>query len=409
MPEFEYHGRNSVGKPIKGIVTAPNESTVALELVRNGIVPISIALKLKRKSFLKKVTNFLTENPPSVKDLTFFSRQLYTLIKAGVPMMRSVNVVLESAKNEKLKEALVNILAFMESGQSFSIGMRQHPKVFPPLMISLVSVGESTGGLDEIFKQLSVHFSRDAKTGKQIKAAMRYPMIVGIVIGVAVALVNVFVIPSFTKFFGQFKTDLPLPTKFLMASSHFFVNYWYILIAIIVFIVVGFLKFTNSVAGRPMWDRFKLKIPLVGKIMHLAVMARFSRSFALSIRTGVPLLESIALISKTTDNSYVGEKVVSMCEYIKRGESITVAATKVGIFTPLILQMLSIGEETGELDKLLDQIADAYEEEVDYDVEQLGDSIEPILISFIAALVLLLALGIFLPMWDLWKITGNKG
>lgn len=408
MPEFDYHGRNAAGKPIKGVVTATNESAVALELVRNGIIPISIKLKLKTKSFLSKVLSFLTEGPPSTKDLTFLSRQLYTLIKAGVPMLRSVNVVLESAKNIRLKEALENILAYMESGQSFAFGMRQHPKIFPSLMISLVGVGESTGGLDETFRQLSVHFSRDAKTSKQIKSALRYPMIIMVVISLAVAAVNIFVIPSFTKFFQQFKVDLPLPTKMLLASSHFFVNYWYILIIIIVSMIVGFTKFTNSSFGRPIWDKFKLHIPLIGKIIRLALMARFARSFALAIRTGVPLLDSIALISKTTDNAYVGDKVVSMCEYIKRGESITVAATRTGIFTPLILQMLTIGEETGELDKLLDQVADSYEEEVDYDVEQLGDAIEPILIACIAALVLLLALGIFLPMWDMSKVASNK-
>ena len=409
MPEFEYHGRNAEGKPIKGIVVASNESTVALELVRNGIVPISIELKFKGKSFWGRAESFLTATPPSVKDLTFFSRQLYTLIKAGVPMLRSVNVVLESAKNERLKEALSNILSYMESGQSFAFGLRQHPKVFPALMISLVVVGENTGALDEIFRQLSVHFSRDDKTGRQIKAALRYPIIVLVVISAAVTLVNVLVIPAFTKFFNQFKVDLPLPTRLLMASSDFFVNYWYVLAIGMAAIIVLFVQYTASRVGRPRWDHFKLKIPLFGPIMHLALMARFARSFALTSRTGVPLLEAITLISKTTDNVYMGDKIVSMCEYIKRGESITAAATRIGIFTPLILQMLSIGEETGELDKLLDQVADSYEEEVDYNVARLADSMEPILLVCVAVLVLILALGIFLPMWDLWKIAGKAG
>lgn len=407
MPEFEYHGRNAAGKPIKGIVVASNESAVALELVRNGIVPISIGLKFQEKSLWKKTESFLTGSAPSVKDLTFFSRQFHTLIKAGVPMLRSVNVVLESAKNAQLKEALSNILGYMESGQSFAFGMRQHPKVFPALMISLVVVGENTGALDEIFRQLSVHFSRDDKTGRQIKAALRYPMIVLVVISAAVALVNILVIPAFTKFFKQFKVDLPWPTKLLVASSDFFVNYWYVIAIAIVASIILFVQYTTSRMGRPQWDRFKLTIPLFGQIIRLAIMARFARSFALASRTGVPLLEAITLISKTTDNVYVGDKIVSMCEYIKRGESITAAATRIGIFTPLILQMLSIGEETGELDKLLDQVADSYEEEVDYDVARLGDAVEPILLAFIAVLVLILALGIFLPMWDLWKIAGK--
>ena len=407
MPKFEYHGRNAAGRAVKGQVEALNESTVAAELVRNGIVPVSIALQANKRPLAQTVIDYLSHSKPSTKDITFFCKQMSTLIKAGVPMIRSVKVVSEGSKNLTLKEALAKVLVSMESGQSFTACLKQHPDVFPTLMVSLVSVGESSGSLDEVFRQLSIHFSRDAKTSKQIKSALRYPTIIILVMFGAVWVVNVFVIPSFTKFFSKFHTDLPLPTQILIGVSNAFVDYWYMLIFCIVAIVVSFVRYTHSRSGRVHWDTIKLKMPIFGNIMRLALMARFCRGFALSVRTGVPLLDSIAMVAKTTDNVYVGNNILAMADYIKRGESLTVSATKVNMFTPLILQMLGIGEETGEVDKLLEQVSDAYEEEVDYAVETLGDAIEPILILFIAGMVLMLALGIFLPMWDMSKVVSK--
>lgn len=405
MPRYQYHGRNNQGKEVKGVIDSKDEGSVARELVENGITPISIDLHLESGNVLKQSLHFLTHQRPSGQDLSFFCRQMYTLMKAGVPIVRSIKVVLESSKNLELKKSLADILLSIEGGQSFAVGMRHHPDVFPPLMSALVGVGENTGGMVDTFRQLSGHFERELMTKKQMSSALRYPVIVMIVISIAVTLVNILVIPAFSGFFAKFNTDLPLPTKILIATSHFFVNYWYVLIVIVFGGIFGFLYWIRSPYGRPVWDKFKLKIPFVGNIMQLALLARFSRSFALSLRTGVPLLESILLLSRAADNAYVGEQIIHMREHIERGESLTHAATKAGIFTPLILQMLSIGEETGEIDRLLDEVADYYESEVDYKVERLGDAIEPFLISVIAVLVLMLALGIFLPMWDLWKVA----
>ncbi len=408
MPRYEYLGRNKFGKEIKGTMDGINESAVAVELIRTGVTPISMGVHVEKQKDLARYINFLQLDMPTTEDLTFLSRQMYSLLKAGVPIVRSVHVVLESAKNHTLKKALTEVLAHLEGGQSLSFALHHHPTVFPTLMTALVNVGENTGSLDQVFSQIAVHFEREADTKRQISTAVRYPVTVLIIISIAIVIINLLVIPAFAKFFSNSKVELPLPTQILIATSKFFVNYWYLLLGGAIGLFAMAVFYVRTPIGHRAWDKWKLSIPLIGDILQRALMARFARSFALSIRTGVPLLEAIAMIAKTTDNVFVSEKVLTMRTYIEHGESLTVAATKSGMFTPLVLQMLAIGEETGEIDKLLDEVADYYEQEVDYDVKRLGAAIEPILIVIIAGIVLVLALGVFLPMWDLWKGATGK-
>jgi MSHA biogenesis protein MshG len=408
MPRFDYHGRDGAGKEVRGIIDGVNESSVALELIRAGTTPISIAPYVEKQKAMGKLLALLKLEYPTLQDLIFLSRQLHSLTKAGVPIVRSVHVVLDSAKNYRLRLALADVLANLEGGQSLSSSMRHHPLIFPNLMTALVNVGENTGSLDEVFGQISMHFQRESATKKQISNATRYPITVLVIVSIAVAVINLFVIPAFARFFEQFKTTLPLPTRMLMATSYFFVNYWYVLIAALIGLGVVLNLYIKTRIRHRMWDRTKLRIPLIGDILKRAMLSRFARSFALSVRTGVPLLDAIGMIAKSTDNVYMADQILTMRRFIERGESLTVSATKCGMFTPLVLQMLSIGEETGEIDKLLDEVADYYEQEVDYDVKRLGDAIEPILILFIAGLVLILALGVFLPMWDIWKVALGK-
>ncbi len=408
MPRFQYRGRDKTGKAAQGIIDGVNESGVALELIRNGITPIAIEPDLEKEAVLSKLMLFLNLDAPSAQDLSFLARQLHSLIKAGVPIVRAVRVVQDSCKNYKLKTALSDVVATIESGQSLGSALRKHTLIFPTLMTALVNVGENTGSLEEVFRQLSIHFERDIRTRNQIKAAIRYPIIVVIVISLAIIVINIVVIPAFSKFFTQFHASLPLPTRILIGISNFFVHYWVVMLGVLLGIIFGVHAYIRSPKGQRQWDTVKLKIPIIGDILRRAMLARFARSFALSIRTGVPLLESIGMIANATDNVYVSEQILLMRMHIEHGESLTMAASKSEMFTPLILQMLGIGEETGEVDRLLDEVADYYEQEVDYDVKKLGDAIEPILIILIGCMVLLLALGIFLPMWDIWKVTLGK-
>ena len=362
-------------------------------------------LEIENEKFLKTIRKYYNIGGPTIQDMVMFSRQMHSLIRAGVAIVRSIRVVSKSSRNKQLQEALAEVIAGVEHGQTLSVSMRRFPHVFPTLMIALISVGESAGKLDEVFKQLAVHFSRDFETKKQIKSATRYPMMVIAVISVAVGVINLVVVPAFADFFKNFDAELPLPTRILIGTSDFAINYWQYVLLIIFSLIFSWIGYIRTEPGRMFLDRSKLKIPVVGSLLKEALLARFSRAFALSIRTGVPLLDSIKVVAMATDNVYVADKILGMRDFIERGESLTLAAENTKMFSQLVLQMMAIGEETGEVDKLLDEVALFYEEEVEYRLKRLGDSIEPILIVVVAGLVLVLALGIFLPMWDISNVA----
>jgi MSHA biogenesis protein MshG len=408
MPFFRYSARNAKGELQHGILEAVNDSALAAILIRQSLSPITIESFEEEQDVLKQIKTFFKFGYPSLSDLAFFSRQMYSLTRAGIPMVRALKVVKDSAKNAQLKTALDNIVESIESGQALATSMRKHPDVFPTLMVALVSVGENTGKLAAIFEQLTTHFEREIETRKRIQAAMRYPITVIVVLILALGVINVFVIPAFAKFFEQFNAKLPWPTLVIVTVSNFTVNYWYVLLMIIVGLVMLFSMYINSEKGHRTWDEKKLKFPIIGSILKRTLLARFVRTFALCIRSGLPLLESVDLTAKSTDNMFVMEQILSMRSSIEHGETITRAATTSGLFTPLVLQMFAIGEETGEIDRLLDEVSSYYEREVDYEVKRLGDSIEPILIVLLGGIILVVALGVYLPMWDLSKAAFGK-
>lgn len=348
-----------------------------------------------------KLKQYINFGAPSLQDLVMLCRQLFSLLKAGVPIIKAMNVVASSSRNKRLCAALTTVLKDVEHGQALSIAIQKHVLIFPTLMGVLLAVGENTGQLETAFKSLAAYFGREAETKRQITAATRYPAMVLIVISVALAVINIFVIPSFAGFFAQLGADLPLPTKILIATSNFTLNYWYFLVALLGLLIFFWISFINTKHGRYIWDRLKLQIPIVGTIFKEALLARFARAFALSIRSGVPLLQAIRIVANATDNAYVAAKINSMHTKIASGESVTQAAKGTKMFSRLVLQMLAVGEETGDIDHLLDEVAEFYEEEVDYNLKRLSTAIEPILICIIAAIVLVLALGVFLPMWNI--------
>lgn len=405
--KFSYVAKDKEGKRIKGQINAESEQAAADSLFQVNLIPISISLQTST-SLSDFLSLYFHVGLPRLEDIMMLSRQMYSLTKAGVPLVRSIRVVTISTSNAALKSALADVFTDLESGLSLSVAMSKHKLIFPSLMISLVSIGENTGSLDEVFRQLSVHFERESDTRKKIKSATRYPIIVMVVICIAVGVINVIVIPAFSAFFKQFKATLPLPTRILIASSDFTINYWYIVLLGLLSIFMILVYAINTKEGEMVYDTYKIKIPIIGGILKRALLARFSRMFSLCIRTGVPLLQSIQLIAAATDNVYINEKILGMRTDIEKGESLTASAKNTGLFTELVLQMMLIGEETGETDRLFDEVGSFYEQEVDFEVERLGASIEPILISIISVIVLVLALGVFLPMWNLSQISMGK-
>lgn len=404
MPLFAYKGRNARGELMQGVLEAVDSGAVADQLFSTGVTPIEINVtKAVAKSSEDSLWERLTEKKVNAMDVQLFSRQMYTLLKSGVPIMRGLAGLQESAISKAFGRVIKDLRESLDSGRELSASMRRHPDVFSAFYLSMVRVGEMTGRLEEVFLRLFEHLEFDRDMRDRVKAALRYPTFVVIAMVVAMVVVNIFVIPAFAKVFESFHTQLPLMTRILLATSTFMQNYWGLLLAAALAAYFGFRAWIRTVKGRYEWDRIKLRIPIAGKIIHKATMARFARSFSLSARSGVPIVQALTVVSQTVDNAFLTSRIEQMRDGVERGESILRTAVTAAVFTPVVLQMIAVGEESGSLDDLMDEIAQMYEREVDYELKTLAAQIEPILITFLGAMVLVLALGIFLPIWDLGK------
>ncbi|NOR52336.1 MAG: type II secretion system F family protein [Gammaproteobacteria bacterium] len=407
MPTFSYRARSQRGDTITGEVEGASVDAVANQLLNSGVTPIEIKESAPPKVFLADLKKQLSSAKPDLDELILFCRQMYTLNKAGLPIIRGLVGLAETTRNQVLVNTIEKIRHEIESGRDLSSSMSQHPKIFSPIMTSMVRVGESTGQLDEAFLQLAIYLERDRDTRNQIKAALRYPAFVLIAISIAIVIVNIFVIPAFAGVFSGMKMDLPWQTQVLMSTSEFFVEYWRHMLGGLGVFIIWLRYYLKTEDGHYRWDKLKLRLPLVGSIILRATLARFARTFSMTTRSGVPLIQALSVVAQAVDNDYVADKVISIRTGIERGDSLTRTAVATNIFTPLVIQMLSLGEETGAVDDMLDEVAGYYEREVDYDVKNISSAIEPILIFFIGILVLILALGIFLPMWEMTSVAGR--
>jgi MSHA biogenesis protein MshG len=415
VPQFAYQGRNARGELVKGVLEGASSGAVADQLFSTGITPVHIneaaggAAAAAAGGAAKRREIRFGEPKVELADLMLFSRQMHTLLKSGVPIIRALAGLQESSQNPTLAKVVGEVRDGLESGRELSFSMRAHPKVFSAFMVNMVRVGEMTGRLDEVFLRLYDFFAFEKKMRDDIRAALRYPMFVMVALAAAMFIVNLFVIPAFAKMFASFKTELPLMTRVLIATSDAFVAYWWLMLIGIAAAVVGFRLYTAAPKGRYAWDWLKLKLPVVGGLVHKATLARFSRSFAISGKSGVPIVQGLAMVAEVVDNAFLESRILQMRDGIERGESILRTAVAAGVFDPVVLQMVAVGEETGEIDDLMGEIADMYEREVTIEVEGLTAKIEPILLVFMGVLVLVLALGVFLPMWDMASAARGGG
>jgi MSHA biogenesis protein MshG len=410
MPFFAYKGRNARGELMQGVLEGADSSAIADQLFGTGVTPLDITPTTRKATTPGNAAGAndslwerLTRKKVTSIDVQLFSRQIYTLLKSGVPIMRGLAGLQESATNKSFARVIQDLRESLDAGRELSTAMRRHTECFTPFYLSMVRVGEMTGRLEEVFLRLFDHLEFDRDMRDRVKTAMRYPTFVIIAMIAAMVVVNVFVIPQFEKVFQSFHAELPLMTRILITTSRFTVEYWPVMLGAALAAFFGVRAWTRTVSGRLAWDRWKLRFPIAGKIIHKATMARFARSFALSIRSGVPIVQALTVVAQTADNAYLTLRLDQMRDGVERGESILRTATNAHVFTPIVLQMIAVGEESGSLDDLMDEIAQMYEREVDYELKTLSSQIEPILITFLGAMVLVLALGIFLPIWDLGK------
>ncbi|HEY5579868.1 MAG TPA: type II secretion system F family protein [Rhodoferax sp.] len=410
MASYAWRGRNSRGEAVQGQLEAMTEGGVADQLMAIGVAPIHIALAApKTEAAPDNWLTRLNRKPVVVEDILVFSRQMYTLNKAGVPILRAFAGLEASATKPAMVEMLKDIRASLDQGRELSVAMARHIDVFGAFYISMMRVGEMTGRLTEVFLRLNEHLEFERDVRERIKQAMRYPIFVLIAMAIAIVILNIFVIPVFAKVFAGFHAELPLITRGLLGFSAWMLAWWPLLMAGAIGAAVLIRAYLKTTAGRYRWDAHKLKLPIVGDIVLKATLARFARSFALSSQSGVPLVQALTVVAQTVDNAFIGSRIEQMRDGIERGETITRCAAATGVFTPVVLQMIAVGEETGELDNLLFEIASMYERETDYSIKGLSAAIEPILLAVIAVLVLLLALGVFLPLWNLGSAAMGKG
>nr|WP_283628530.1 type II secretion system F family protein [Alteromonas macleodii] len=404
MPQFKYAGKSTQGGPQKGVIEAASAQAAAQALLSQNIVPLTI-VESKKRSAENEGDGFditrLFQQKVGLDEMIIFSRQMYSLLKAGIPIIRAIKGLSENASHKRFQEILKDIADQLEQGRSLSSSMAKYEKVFTRLTISVVVVGENTGKLDDVFLQLALYFEREQETRKRIKSALRYPTFVLIALAIAMFILNLFVVPVFTQMFERFDTELPIMTRVLIGTSNFFVNYWWLLIIVIVGGIFAVKQYVNSTNGRLKWDKFKLKLPIVGSIIERSLLSRYSRSFSMILRAGVPLTAGLSLTADAVDNAHMQKRIKEMRQGIEKGESLLRVSKNSELFSTLVLQMIAVGEETGRLEPLLEESADYYEREVDFDLKSLTAKIEPILIGFVAVMVLILALGIFTPMWNM--------
>ncbi len=406
MPNFSYQGRKAGGDMVRGVLEGASASAVAEQLSVQGITPLDItpaqgAQTLEAGAGSASISLFR----PKVQqvDILLFSRQLYTLLKAGVPIMRALLGLQESAVNPAMKAVLKGLRSSLDSGREFAASLARYPEVFTNFYVAMVRVAEMTGRLEEVFLNLFHHLAFEKFMRDQVKSALRYPSFVIGAMVIALVVVNIFVIPVFAKVFKGFGAELPLMTKILIGFSDFMLAYGWLMLVAAIAGFIAFRAWIKTPSGCLLWDKFKLHIPIAGPIVQKATLARLARSLALAIKSGVPVVQAMNIVAQTVDNAYIESKIVKMRESVERGDSIWRTAIATGVFTPVVLQMIAVGEESGALDDMMQEIAEMYQSEVEYELKTLGQQIEPILIVFLGIMVLILALGIFLPIWDLGK------
>jgi MSHA biogenesis protein MshG len=404
MPFFNYKGVNAQGEREQGVLEAADSGEVANQLQQRGVIPIDIipAKEPARQRELKWLTQAMKEKITPM-DIMMFSRQMHTLLKAGVPILQALAGLQESTPNKSFAAALGEVRRSLDSGRNLADSLARQPKVFSVLFVNMVRVGESVGILDDIFMQMYHYYEFEKGTRDQIKAALHYPAFVIAALLIVLIIINIFIVPSFVKVYISFHAELPLLTRGLIAFSNFWLHYWPLMLVSVVGSVYGFHFYTRTTSGKYWWDKFKLKLPIAGSIIRKATLARFARGFALADKSGIPITQAFTLVAGVVENVYIEEKIGQMRLGVERGENMVRTAKDAGIFNPLVLQMIAVGEETGEMDALMQEIANMYAGEVDYEVKNLSANIEPILIVSLSVIVLLLALGVFLPMWDLGK------
>lgn len=405
MPTYDFQGRDATGKLITGKRLANNIKTLTSELFKEGITPVQINIVKSKEDYLDAINLFFRGKSVSVDELSLFARQMHALLKTGVPVTFAFRQLAENTRSPQMANALYGITEKIEAGQDLVTAMQEYPHVFSPIMSSMVRVGMESGRLDVAFLKLNQYLELEASGLKRLKTALRYPAIVLLAVFCAIIFINILVIPTFAKIFEQANLQLPTVTKYMIAFSNFITQQWLLALFLLGGAIGIIIYAIRTPKGKYNWAKFQLKIPQVGEILRRVILLRFAQAFAITIEAGIPILEAMNLVGRTINNAYAEQEILNMSESIRHGKNLTQSAANSRLFTALELQMLSVSEETGQLTQMLEEMADFYRREVDYDIKKLKDIIEPLLIIILAIVILILAFSVYLPIWDMVKMA----
>jgi type IV pilus assembly protein PilC len=405
MPNYNYQAINESGKNVEGTLEAESVDLANSIILARGLIPSKLSpVKITNGddwwSRIKSLTGTV-----KVMDLIIFTKQFRSMLGAGVPILRLLQILELQTENQGLKEAIAKIVQDIKQGSSISEAFEKYPKIFSPLYCSMLKAGEISGNVPGVLDRLIYIIEHEAKIKSDIKSALRYPMIILIALAIAFVILLTFVVPSFASMFSKSGLVLPMPTKVAMLLSGYLKNYWYVILTFMAIIIFGLSAYFKTDNGRFMRDAFLLELPILGPLFKKAALSRFASIFAILQTSGVPVMQALTILSATIGNAAISRDFDYVRDRVEEGAGISTPLKSAKYFTPMVVDMIAIGEETGNIDEMLREISKHYDDEVEYSVKGLSEAIGPILIVGLAAIVGFFALAIFMPMWDLTQMA----
>ena len=397
---YEYKVRDRAGNLVSGQLIGDSEGLVMTKLREMGMTPIEVK---KAKAGLKMEIN-LRPGHVKLKDLAVFSRQFATMVNSGLPILRALSILGDQTENKELQKVLVQVRLDVEQGASLSGAMDKHPKAFSDLYVAMVKAGETGGVLDNVLLRLADNIEKEVELRRKVKSAMTYPVVVVMLVGLIMSAMLLFVVPQFKTIYAQLGGTLPLPTQILLTASNAVRTYWYVFALFFFGVSFGFRRYKKTDRGRAQVDAVKLKIPVFGSLFHKTALARFSSTLGMLLRSGVPILQALDIVADTVNNKVISRAVGDVQGAVREGESMAKPLSKHGVFPPMVVQMLAVGEETGAVDTMLDKVADFYNSEVSASVDALTSLIEPLMIAIVGGAVGAAVIALYMPMFNIIKL-----
>lgn len=405
MPKYSYKALNDQGRTVSGVLDAESEAEANESIGDRGLIPSELAEEAESSAAFNMESLTLKLTKVHAQDLILFTKQFSTMLRAGVPMLRSLEILEDQCENKKLKMVAGQVSLDIRHGSNLSEALRKHPKVFSELYCSMISAGELSGALPQTMDRLIYVIEHDQKIKGDISSALQYPMLVVIALSVAFVFLLTGVVPKFAKIFERAGLELPFPTRVCLALSGFLLEYWYLVLGAIVGIAVGLVFYLKTEKGQYTRDLIAMKVPVIGPLLVKAAISRFASIFAILQSTGVAILSSMEILAGTIGNAAIARELAVVSERLEEGRGIAEPLKSARYFTPMLVNMVAIGEESGSLDEMLKEVSNHYDTEVEFAMKKMAEAIGPALLVVLAGVVGFFALAIFMPMWDLTQMV----